>query len=214
MQAIRSRIPRAAASCASVLLSTALGCHREPGAQSPKNVERIALVAQKCPEIDLGSELIDAKNARVFVEVVELKGPAPPSPSWLDEHAVTMLSSSNLVAFPNVPTSMPWGQCVDAVCSGSQRTLTVTSQLPERGSDPIELVVRIDESAPISGPAAPKVLLATTVRAVSQQPVVLPVTPALSSGSLVVTAYLLRKIDDLYRVLECKARQTEREKQL
>jgi hypothetical protein len=44
--------------------------------------------------------------------------------------------------------------------------------------------------------------------------VLLPVSPTLSSHSLVVTAYLLRKIDDLHGLLECKAQQAEREKQL
>jgi len=204
---------RAAVLCSSILYITVLGCQREP--KSPQDLERTALVAQKCPEIDPGSELIDAKNARVFVEVVALSGPPPPSPigNWLDEHAVTVRSSSNLVAFPNVPTSMPWGQCVDAVCRDTQRTLTVTAQLPQRGTDPIELAVRIEEAALNEGAAA-KVLLDTTLQAPSQEPVVLPTGTLLSSGTVVVTSYLLRQIDDLHRLLECKVRQGDREKQL
>lgn len=216
MQVNRSTGPRAAALWSGVLLATLLACQRKPAAQPSEHAERTALVAQRCPEIDAGSEKIEAKNARVFVEVVELRGAQPPSPigNWLREHAVTVRSSSNLVAFPNIPTSMPWGQCVDAVCKGTQRTITLTSQLPEHGSDPIELAIRIEESAASSEQPAPKALLDTTLRAPSQQPVVLAVSPALSAGSLVVTAYLLRTIDDLHRVLECKARQTEREKKL
>jgi hypothetical protein len=215
VQTVRSRVLRAAALCSSLLLAAALGCRREP-AQSPENVERTALVAQKCPEIAAGSGLIDAKNARVFVEVVALSGSEPPNPigDWLDEHAVTVRSSSNLVAFPNIPTSMPWGQCVDAVCNDSQRTLTVTAQLPKLGSEPIELAVHIEEAAPNTAGATPKVLLDTTLRAPSQEPVVLPIGALLSSGTVVVTSYLLRQIDDLHRLLECKVRQADREKQL
>jgi hypothetical protein len=215
MKAMPSRAPRAALVCSGVLLASALSCRREP-AQSPENAERTALVAQSCPEIELGSEPVDAKNARVFVEVVALSGGALPNPigHWLDEHAVTVRSSSNLVAFPDIPTSMPWGQCVDAVCKDTQRSLTVKAELPQRGTDPIALALRIEESAPNGGPGAAKVLLDTTLQAPSQQPMVLPASPALSSGSLVVTAYLLRKLDDLHRLLECKVRQAEREHQL
>jgi len=196
------------------LLATGLSCRHEPAAQPSEHAERTGLAAQKCPEIAVGADLVDAKNARVFVEVVELSGAQPPNPigNWLNEHAVTLRSSSNLVAFPNVPTSVPWGQCVDTVCSGTQQTLTVTAQLPEHGSDPIELAVRIEETVP-SGSSA-KALLDTTLRSASQEPVLLPATAAVGSGSVVVTPYLLRTIDDLHRVLECKSRQTEREKQL
>jgi hypothetical protein len=200
--------------CASLLFFPALACKPKPAAQSPENPDITALVAQRCPEIEIGDELVDANNARVFVEVVALSGSVPnPIGNWLEEHAVTVRSNANLVAFPNVPTSMPWGQCIDAVCKSSQRTLTITSQLPARGSDPIELAVRIEDSVP-EGQAPGKVLLETTLHTPSQQPVVLPANPALSSGSLIVTPYLLRQIDDLHRVLECKARQAEREKQL
>jgi hypothetical protein len=204
----------AAVLCASLLLLPPLACKPKPAAQPPENLDRTSLVAQRCSEIEIGAELIDEKNARVFVEMVALSGSVPnPIGNWLDEHAVTVRSSSNLVAFPNVPTSMPWGQCVDAVCKNTQRTLTVTSQLPKRGTDPIELAVRIEETVP-EGQAPGKVLLETTLHTPSQQPVVLPANPALTSSSLVVTAYLLRKIDDLHRLLECKVRQAEREKQL
>ena len=210
MQASRSAV----ALCSSLLLASAWACKPKPAAEAPESADRTSLVAQRCPEIAIGNELVDAKNARVFVEVVALTGSVPnPIGNWLEGHAVTVRSSSNLVAFPNVPTSTPWGQCVDAVCKNSQRTLTVTSQLPKRGSDPIELAVRIEESVP-EGQAAGKVLLETTLHTPSQQPVVLAANPALSSGSLIVTAYLLRQIDDLHRVLECSARQTERAKAL
>lgn len=192
-----------------------LACHREP-AQSPEHAERTWLVAQACPELALGPEPIKASNARVFVEVVEMSDQNLPNPlgNWLVNHAVTVRSTANLVAFPNVPTSMPWGQCVDAVCSGTQRSLTLTAQVPEHGTDPIDLTVHIEEAAPETQPGTGKVLLDTKLRAASQQPVVLPVSPELSKGSVVVTAYLLRQLDDLHRVLECKAREAERVKQL
>ena len=194
-------------------LVSSLACHHEP-AQAPGDLDRTALVAQTCPEIALGSEPIKASNARVFVEVVELSDQNLPSPlgNWLAEHPVTVRSSANTVAFPNVPTSMPWGQCVDAVCAGRTRSLTLTAQVPERGTDPIALAVQIEEAAPEGQPG--KVLLDTKLHAPSQQPVVLPVNPELSKGSVVVTAYLLRQLDDLHRVLECKAHEGERMKQL
>jgi hypothetical protein len=109
---------------------------------------------------------------------------------------------------------MPWGQCVDAVCGGRQRSLTLTAQVPARGTDPIGLTVHIEDSAPEAQGGAGKVLLDTKLSSPSQQPVVLPVSPELSTGSVVVTAYLLRQLDDLHRVLECKVREAERVKQL
>lgn len=197
------------------LLAGSVACHHQP-AQSAQDVERSALVAQTCPEIAPTSEPIKASNARVFVEVVEMDDRGLPHPlgNWLSEHPVTVRSSANTIAFPNVPTSMPWGQCVDAVCGGRQRSLTLTAQVPARGTDPIELSVRIEESAPNAAPGAGKVLLDTKLSSPSQQPVVLPVSPELSTGSVVVTAYLLRQLDDLHHVLECKAREGERMKQL
>jgi hypothetical protein len=197
------------------LWAGSLACQREP-ARSPADAPRSALIAQSCPEIALGSEPIKASNARVFVEVVEMDDRNLPHPlgNWLSDHPVTVRSSANTVAFPNVPTSMPWGQCVDTVCGDRQRSLTLTAQVPERGSDPIQLAVRIEESAAEAGAGSAKVLLDTTLSAPSQQPVVLPVNPALSDGSVVVTAYLLRQLDDLHRVLECKAREAQRLQQL
>jgi hypothetical protein len=197
------------------LLVAGFACHREP-AQSPDHADRTWLVAQTCPELALGPEPIKASNARVFVEVVEMSDQNLPNPlgNWLADHAVTVRSSANLVAFPNVPTSMPWGQCVDAVCSGTQRSLTLTAQVPEHATGPIDLAVHIENTAPEAQPGTGKVLLDTTLHVASQQPVVLPVSPELSHGSVVVTAYLLRQLDDLHRVLECKAREAERSKKL
>jgi len=197
------------------LLAGSIACQREP-AKSPEDGPRTALVAQTCPEIALGADPIKASNARVFVEVVEMDDQNLPHPlgNWLAEHPVTVRSSANTVAFPNVPTSMPWGQCVNSVCGGRQRSLTLTAQVPERGTDPIELAVRIEDSAPDAPPGSAKVLLDTKLSSPSQQPVVLPVSPELSAGSVVVTAYLLRQLDDLHHVLECKAREVERVKQL
>jgi hypothetical protein len=197
------------------LLAGSVACHHEPP-QSPQDVERTALVAQTCPEIALTSEPIKASNARVFVEVVELDDENLPHPlgNWLSEHPVTVRASANTIAFPDVPTSMPWGQCVDAVCAGRQRSLTLTAQVPARGTDPIDLALRIEEAAPGAQPGTAKLLLDTKLRSPSQQPVVLPVSPELSTGSVVVTAYLLRQLDDLHRVLECKAREVDRVKQL
>jgi hypothetical protein len=201
---------------AAALLLLLNACRRQPAAQAPENAERNAFVAQPCPQIAFGAEPVDANNARVFVEVVDVSARDLPDPvgDWFQEHAVSMRSSANLVAFPNVPTSVPWGQCVDAVCSSAQRSLSVTARLPALGTDPIELTLRIDESAPGAEGAAPKLLLDTSLQARSQQPLVLPPQPGLTGGSVVVTAYLLRKLDDLHRLLECQARQTERAKQL
>jgi hypothetical protein len=89
-------------------------------------------------------------------------------------------------------------------------SITVTARLPERASDPIELAVSIADSAPEG--SEPLVLLDTALRAVNQEPVVLPPAPRISDGSVIVTAYLLRRSDDLHRLLECKVRQGEKEK--
>jgi len=180
------------------------------------NPERTALVAQPCAGLELGSAEVDPGSARVFVEVVEVSASELPKPigRWLEENAVKVRSTANLVAFPNVPTSMPWGQCVDAVCASMQRSITLTARLPVHTSKPIGLALRIEEAAPEGSTAGAKLLLDTTLEAVHQEPVVLPPAPAVSSGSLIVTSYLLQRHDDLQRVMECSSRQREREKEL
>ena len=188
-------------------------CKSAPPAESPEVAPKDALVAQPCPELALGAEPLDPKNARVFVEVADVDSRNLPNPlgRWLDENIVQVRSTANLVAFPGVPTSMPWAQCVDAVCADVKRTVFVTAELPENTSEPIQLSVRIEETASEGEPA--KTLLESSVRSPHQEPAVLPQTGAVSDGSLVVTPYLLRKFDDLERVMHCKARQAEREKQ-
>lgn len=197
-----------------VLAGAAGGCGRNTRPPETAEVERTALVAQPCPGLELGSDPLDPANARLFVEVVEVSTRELPQPigRWLDENAVKVRSTANLVAFPNVPTSMPWGQCVDAVCSSTKLAITVTARLPERASDAIELALSIAASVPEGSGAAPEVLLDTALQAVNQEPVVLPAAPRVSDGSVIVTAYLLRRSDDLHRILECKVRQGEKEK--
>src|SRR5690606_27365379 len=93
-------------------LASALACRSEaPPAKDP-HAERTTYLAQPCPELALGDEPIDAGKARVFVEVAEVSTRDLPQPigRWLDENAVRVRSTANLVAFPSVPTSMPWGQ--------------------------------------------------------------------------------------------------------
>ena len=169
-------------------LSSALlgGCPKPEPAKEPAP-ERTTYLAQPCPELALGDEPIDADKARLFVEVADVSTRKLPQPigRWLAENAVKVRSTANLVAFPNVPTSMPWGQCVDAVCSSMQLSITLTAE-------------------PSGAPA--KVLLETALEAKHQEPVVLPPSPAVSDGSVVVTAYLLQKHDDLQRIMACQAR--------
>jgi hypothetical protein len=189
-------------------LLTGCGGSKSPAAEP----ERIVRVAQPCPGLELGSDPLDPGKARVFVEVVEVSARDLPQPigAWLRENTVKVRSTVSLVAFPNVPTSMPWGQCVDAVCADAKRSITLTVGLPERASEALELGVRIDEPVPEASEAAARVLLDTSVRALNQEPVVIPPVPALSDGTVVVTPYLLRKPDDLHRVMECQARQAEK----
>jgi hypothetical protein len=178
-------------------------------------VEVTAFVAQPCPELALGNEPLDAANARVFVEIVDVGAQTLPSPigRWLDDNAVTFHASANLLAFPNVPTSAPWAQCVDVVCAGAKRSLGVTARLPESASEPLELAVRIEQVAEDGAAGTPKTLLDTALRAPNQQPVVVPSGAAFGGGSLVVTTYVLRRFDDLHRMLECKERQKARDAQ-
>jgi hypothetical protein len=213
---MRISLPAPALLTALLLASAGGACKSEPPPpQSAENVERTALVAQPCPELELGNEPLDPANARAFVEVVEVSARDIPSPigRWLEDHAVTIRSSANVVAFPGVPTSAPWAQCVDAVCADTKRSVSVTVQLPERGSDPIDLRLHVEEAA-ASDVAAPQVLLDATLQVPHQEPVVVPSSAELGGGSLVVTAYLLRRFDDLHRVLECKERQKLRERKL
>jgi hypothetical protein len=198
----------------SLAIAGALACSKAPPAQAPEPVERTALVAQTCPELELDPGPLDPTNARAFVEVVEVSTRDLPTPlgRWLDENSVKVRASVNLVAFPDVPTSTPWGQCVDAVCGGARRALTVTARLPEQGAEPLTLALRIDEIG--AEGRQPAVLLDTTVSAEHQQPVLVPNATAVSAGSLVLTAYVLRRHDDLQRVMACRAQQAEKEKQL
>lgn len=194
-----------------VLSSVALSCATQPPpAAAP---ERTGYVAQPCAGLERGAEPLDPGDARVFVEVAELSQ-AVPAGRPLRESVVKVRSSVDLVAFPAVPTRMPWGQCVDAVCASEQRTITLTAALPALASEPLELALRIEEAAAEGSEQPAKTLLETTLSATNQEPVVLPPAPAVSDGSLVVTAYLLREPHDLHRVLECKAQQAEREKSL
>jgi len=178
--------------------------------------ERTGFVAQTCPELELGSAPLDLKNARLFVEVVEVNSRQLPPPigAWLEHNAVKIRSSVNLVAFPDVPTSMPWGQCVDAVCASLKLSITIAARLPARASEPIGLALRIDEGGAEGSEAGSRALLASTLEVLNQKPTVLPPAPQISDGSLIVTAYLLRSIDDLHRALECRAQQGEKEKAL
>jgi len=201
-------------------------CQAEAPAKDP-HAERTTFLAQRCPGLELGDEPVDPGKGRVFVEVAELSTRDLPQPigRWLDENAVKVRSTANLVAFPNVPTSTPWGQCVDAVCSSMKLSITLTAQLPERTSQAMSLALRIDEGTPAASPegevengartagtataATPRALLETTLSARHQEPVVLPPSPEVSDGSVVVTAYLLSRHDDLQRIMECQARRDQ-----
>ena len=122
-------------------------------------------------------------------------------------------SSANLVAFPNVPTTVPWGQCVDTVCSTAQLSITLTAHLPARVAEPTQLTLRIDEASAEGSGKAPRKLLETTLQLVHQQPAVLPPAPEVSDGSLIVTGYLLRSLQDLHAVMSCQAEQAEQAKE-
>jgi hypothetical protein len=184
--------------------------------QSPDRAPRTILIGQPCAGLQLGSDPLDA-DARLFVEVAEVTTPNVPHPigHWLEGRAVEARSTAHLVAFPNVPTTTPWGQCFDAVCNSAEYALTVTAHLPAHASDPISLTVRIDQ-APAKGEAPTssaegdtrKVLLDTAIEAKNQEPALLPASSEVSRGSLVITPYLLRRYDDLHRILECSAGQS------
>jgi hypothetical protein len=188
-----------------------LACRGGTPAQAP---ERTAFVARACPALELGSEPLKLKDARLFVEVVDVQARNLPQPlaGWLQQNAVTVRSSANLVAFPNMATTMPWGQCVDTVCSTAQLSITLTARLPERVSDPIQVALRIDEAAAEGSATAPRTLLDTTLQLLHQQPVVLPPAAEVSDGSLIVTGYLLRRLEDLHAVMSCQAEQAEQAK--
>jgi hypothetical protein len=215
MTSTTGKTSRTIARCSAGFIAGALACASH-GTPPQTATERTGFVGQSCPGLVQGSAPLDLKNARLFVEVVEVNSRELPQPvgDWLQHNAVKVRASANLVAFPDVPTSMPWGQCVDAVCSSMKFSLTVAAQLPGRASDPIGLALRIDEAAPEGSDAAARALLDTNLHVVNQEPTVLPPTPQVSDGSLVVTTYLLRSLDDLHRALECRVQQGEKEKAL
>ena len=59
---------------------------------------------------------------------------------------------------------------------------------------------------PRAAGATPRSLLETTLQARHQEPVVLPPSPEVSDGAVIVTAYLLQRHDDLQRIMACQAR--------
>lgn len=184
-------------------------------AEAPE-VERVAYVGQPCPGLELGSEPLKPANVRVFFEVAEITTAALPSPigRWLDTHAVKVRATANLVAFDGVPTSVPWGPCVDAVCSAMTLSLTLTSRLPERASEAWPVTLSITEAASESSSTGnPRVWFEAALQVSNQQVVVLPPAPEVTDGSIVVTAYLLQKHDDLHRVMECQVEQSARVQQ-
>lgn len=191
----------------------ALACRSAPP-QAP--AERTAFVARACPGLELGPEPLNLKNARLFVEVADVQARNLPQPlgGWLQQNAVKVRSSANLVAFPDVPTTVPWGQCVDEVCSTSKLSITLTARLPEAVAGPIQLALRIDEAAAEGASTSPRILLDTTLQLAHQQPAVLTPAPEVSDGSLIVTGYLLRRLEDLHAVMSCQAEQAERAREL
>src|SRR5262245_35389604 len=124
--------------CGLTLLAVCACGKKTPAPDSPQGgPERTARVAQPC--LELGDAPVNPSNARVFVEVAEVSEGALPEPigKWLQENPVRVRSTANVVAFPNVPTSTPWGQCVDSVCSTQKGSITITARLPARASEPI-----------------------------------------------------------------------------
>ncbi|HVZ35352.1 MAG TPA: hypothetical protein VG963_23155 [Polyangiaceae bacterium] len=183
------------------------------GTQSPDRASRKALIAQPCPAL-LGDEdaTLDPKNARVFVEVAEVVTPGLPQPlgHWLDGRSVDARSTAHLVAFPNTSTTTPWGQCVDEVCSTAQYSLTLTARLPEHASGAIALSLRIEHARPSDDAAPPAASSAEPpfeiqLAVKNQEHALIPPQPGVSQGSFVVTPYLLRRYDDLHRILQCTA---------
>lgn len=191
-----------------------LSCRRNEAPQPP--AERTALVARACPALELGPEPLNLKNARLFVEVADVQARNLPQPldGWLQQNAVKVRSSANLVAFPDVPTTVPWGQCVDQVCSTAQLSITLTARLPAAVAEPIQLALRIDEAPEEGDSKPPRTLLEATLQLRHQQPALLTPTPEVSDGSLIVTGYLLRSLQDLHAVMACQADQAERAKEL
>lgn len=189
------------------------GCSRNtppPQSEADAPTQKMVRVAQPCPELARLSGPLDPSDVRAFIEVAQLAGDNPPLPlgSWLDTEPVLVRSTAHVVAFPDIPMSTPWGLCVDEVCSSGRRSLTVTARLPHDAAEPLHVSLRIEESAAPAGAAqnaGSKMLLDATLDARDREPVLLASPPELGEGSILVTAYLLRRFDDLHRVLECKA---------
>lgn len=193
-----------------VVASSACTSAVTPETPSDTPRRRVVHVAQPCPELERVEGRINPAEVRAFVEITQVAERELPSPlaHWLAEHPVEAESTAHVIAFPGVPTSTPWGLCVDAVCSSSQRSLTLVAHLPDDAADPVELSLTIEDRATTEPPdakTAPTTLLAMTIHATDREPVMVATPSELGGGSLLVTAYLLRRFDDLHRVLTCKA---------
>lgn len=202
-----TRLERARARAPRVLALLALhGCGRAASAPAEgPPAERTAWIARACSELEGQPEGQLVAGARAFVEIAEVAQAPLPDPlgPWLRAHPARVRAAAHLVAFPGVPTTVPWGACVDAVCSSKEQSLTLTATLPERARAPLRLALRFEVTP--SEAHAPRALLDTQIEVEHAAPVALPRDPELSSGSIVVTAYVLQKHDDLRRIIECQA---------
>ncbi len=129
--------------------------------------------------------------------------------------SVRVSSVQQLVAFPSVPTTVPWGDCLDTACDTRTHRLTVVAEMPARGELPLPVTLQLeraafDQAQASRGPSPTHGWQTTFEQPLSlkhQEPLLLPDASAFGGGSVVVTAYLLTRHDDLFPLMACKSKQ-------
>lgn len=202
------------------LLGTA-GCRSTQQARTPVAVE--AKIAQRCPELTVGTGLLDLSKSRIFVEVALLEPgvlspeTSPPESKLSFEGTSTAVTSvMQFVANPHVPTTMPWGDCLDEACDQRNARITLNAQFPKSASDPVSvhlLLEKLPTDAKSSPQFAPQLAAwisdyNTTLLLHDQVPQRIDdPKKAFGSGTTIITSYLLTRPKDLFRLMACKAEQ-------
>lgn len=193
--------------CLVAIASVIVGCGAStvPPATTAASAKQ-ALIAAPCAGMPANPEPSGSGYGRVFIQAAQVASSDLQQPlnSWLADHPVATPSVASFIGTKDVPTTVPWTQCLDAACDTSQPSkLTVTPVLPARASDPVRLTVQLQ---PDQG--SEERTQSATLETRNQQPVIVDLNgPAEESAlSMVVTPYLIGDDEDLRRLAACKSR--------
>jgi hypothetical protein len=186
------------------------------------------------PVGDGGAEVT---NAKVFIEIAAVERQmfeqlAKSRPAvarsfwdWLDDPRFGARRVGAMLAANEVVTKMPWDDCRSvsgASCEDSERwDLTVTPHLTDARSTEVRMELTIVPKPPLGTPKEAWQIpehprAQTTIVVQDQTPIVLGLDPAISrtaqgrAWTLLVTPYIVRRDEDLRRLVECRTANANR----